>query len=656
MSTPSNQHRQYGDEGPREPISHFCERIIEEAPIGIFQSTFQGRILSANSAMARMLGFTSPAELIKSITDISTQLYVDPEQRASLLRCLSKSHDFIQKEVQYLRQVGSPLIVNLNVRAIRDDTGAVKYIEGFAEDITARKLAEHGLQQSEHKYRELVENANSIILRWSRDGIITFLNEFGLRFFGFTEQEVFGRSVMGTIVPESEDSGRDLRAMIADILAEPQKYAHNINENMRRNGERVWIDWTNKIVFEEQGEVKEILSIGSDITERVRTEEALKESEALFRSLADHANVIIGILQGTKLVYVNPYLVQITGYSQQELLQLDIDQLVAPPYRTMVMERARLRQAGTGQVPSRYEVGILTRDGREIYLDFATARTEYQRKPAIIGIAYDITERKQNEEELRKHREHLEELVRERTTDLEHANTRLRELDRLKSMFIASMSHELRTPLNSIIGFTGMTVQGLSGELNDEQRDNLTRVYQSAKHLLALITDVIDISKIEAGRIETFPTDFTLRALVDEAVQSILPQAREQGLHVDVEVPVDLTLYLDRKRLMQCLLNLLSNAVKFTEAGGITVSARRIDHELALAVTDTGIGIAEEDLPKLFEAFERLETHLRVKVGGTGLGLYLTKKIVTDIFHGQITVQSQVGVGSTFTIRIPLEG
>ncbi|HEY3415768.1 MAG TPA: PAS domain-containing protein, partial [Armatimonadota bacterium] len=251
MSTPSNQHRQYGDDGSQEPVADFCQRIIGEAPIGIFQTTFAGRFLSANTAMAHMLGYSSPAELLQRVTDIAAQIFVNPEQRTALLQHVSEAHTFVREEVKYHRQDGTVLIANLYIRAIRDDTGHTAYLEGFVEDITDRTLAEQALQRSEHKYRELVESANSIILRWSREGIVTFLNEYGLRFFGFKGQEILGHSVIGTIVPETETTGRDLRTLIADILANPRGYEHNINENRRRNGERVWIDWTNKIVLDD---------------------------------------------------------------------------------------------------------------------------------------------------------------------------------------------------------------------------------------------------------------------------------------------------------------------------------------------------------------------------------------------------------------------
>jgi len=250
-------------------------------------------------------------------------------------------------------------------------------------------------------------------------------------------------------------------------------------------------------------------------------------------------------------------------------------------------------------------------------------------------------------------RKAAEEKLQHYTDELEEANVHLQGLDKLKSMFIASMSHELRTPLNSIIGFTGVILQGMTGEITGRQKDQLTRVYRSAKHLLSLISDVIDISKIEAGRIEVFPEEFLLSEIVDEAVENIQPQMEAKSLALEVDVPGNVAMNTDHKRLLQALINFLSNGMKFTEKGGVKIIAKDMDDMVEIKVIDTGIGIAEGDIPKLFEAFERLDTHLRVKAGGTGLGLYLTKKLVSDLLQGEIFVFSTIEKGSTFGMRIP---
>ena len=243
--------------------------------------------------------------------------------------------------------------------------------------------------------------------------------------------------------------------------------------------------------------------------------------------------------------------------------------------------------------------------------------------------------------------------LKERSDELARANLKLQELDKLKSMFIASMSHEFRTPLNSIIGFTGVLLQQLGGDVNEKQKDFLNRIKHSGEHLLGLISDVIDISKIEAGRIEAVPESFLLDGLVNEAVDEMSLAVKKRGLQLQVEVPEGIEMYSDRRRLLQCMLNYLSNAVKYTERGKITITVQTDDDMVDLSVTDTGAGIAQEDIPKLFEAFERLETHLRVKSGGTGLGLYLTKKITKDLLGGNVYVNSEIGGGSVFGLRIP---
>jgi len=391
--------------------------------------------------------------------------------------------------------------------------------------------------------------------------------------------------------------------------------------------------------------------------ENARIYEALREAEAKYRSIFE--NALEGIFRTTpagRFLDANPAMARILGYaSSQELLaqvtEIRSQLYVEPRERDQIAQL--LEERGVVQ---EMETRLRRKDGSVIWvlINARSVRDNDGRVLCFEGIAEDVSAHKAAEEELLKHREHLEHLVRERTGQLEQANLRLKDLDRLKSMFIASMSHELRTPLNAIIGFTGMTLDGLSGGLNAEQEDNLSRAYHSAQHLLELITDIIDISKIESGRIDTFPEVLILGEVVDEAIGTVATVARQKGLNLEVRVPAAIKLTTDRKRLLQCLINLLGNAVKFTEQGKITVLAKESQGFLELSVIDTGIGISREDLPKLFEPFERLESRLRVRAGGTGLGLYLTRKLARDVLHGTVSVESREGEGSVFTLRIPL--
>ncbi len=273
----------------------------------------------------------------------------------------------------------------------------------------------------------------------------------------------------------------------------------------------------------------------------------------------------------------------------------------------------------------------------------------------------EIAERRKAIERLVQYRQHLEEMVERRTAELaqknlelQQANIRLQEVDRLKSVFLASMSHELRTPLNSVIGFSSIMLQGLAGELNEEQRKQLTIIKRSAYHLLNLINDVLDISKIEAGKVELSPEDIKLDELVKEVAEAFLPQAKEKNLELITEVPQGIVLHHDKRRVKQVLMNLVSNAIKFTYKGSVKIAAKVAgDGYVEMSVSDTGIGIKEEDMYKLFEPFQQIDTSLTKKHEGTGLGLYLSRKLA-DLLRGKISAESQYGQGSQFMFTLPL--
>ena len=392
------------------------------------------------------------------------------------------------------------------------------------------------LRDSEQKYRDLVMLANSIILRWSHDGRINFLNEFGQRFFGYTETEILGRYVLGTILPENESTGRNLGPLMDKILTDTKKFERNINENIRRNGERVWIDWTNKVVLDEQGQIKEILSVGSDITAR-------KQAEEQIRRLND---------------------------------------------------------------------------------------------------------------ELRQYTQVLEQRVAERTAELVIAKDRAESANRVKSAFLASMSHELRTPLNSIIGFTGIILNELAGPLNLEQKKQLKMVKGSSHHLLNLINDVLDISKIEAGELEISCEKFSMRNVVNQVAESLMPLAEQKGLSFSVEISPEVDMLSgDERHIRQVLINLANNAIKFTEKGAVKIICLKRNSRIEVEIADSGIGIKDEDVGKLFKPFQQLDTGLSRRYEGTGLGLSVCKRIL-DMLGGNIRVKSQFRRGSTFTFTLPL--
>jgi len=248
---------------------------------------------------------------------------------------------------------------------------------------------------------------------------------------------------------------------------------------------------------------------------------------------------------------------------------------------------------------------------------------------------------------------HQKKIISAAKEESDRANAKLKELDQLKSMFIASVSHELRTPLNAVIGFSSVMMNGLYGELNEKYLDYTTRINKSGQHLLSLITDIIDISKIESGNLDIEKSDFDLDEIVEEAVTSLEQLASGKNLLLTNSVPKGILLHTDKRRLFQTILNFVSNAVKYSEQGEVKIFTEVNNDTVTLTVSDTGVGIDEENMDWLFEPFERFESHISIKAGGTGLGLYLTKKIVTDMLKGEIGAKSKLGEGSSFWIKIP---
>lgn len=410
-----------------------------------------------------------------------------------------------------------------------------------------------------------------------------------------------------------------------------------------------------------------LVGVGLDISERERVQSRLRSSEASLARAQRIAHVgswELDIARG-ELAWSDE-IFRIFG-SSPGAETVSYEHFVAhvhPDDREPL--HAAQGRALRGEEPLNIEHRIVRPDGEvrwvhevaELHLD---ARAQPDR---LTGTVLDITERKLAQLQLEEAKASLEQTVAERTAQLQAALVEAESADRVKSAFLATMSHELRTPLNSILGFTGILLQSLAGPLNPEQHKQLGMVRGSARHLLELINDVLDLSKIEAQQLQVHRDPFDLAAAVDRIVASVAPQAATRGLTLSASLPPGpLDMLGDRRRVEQVLLNLLSNAIKFTEQGGVKLTVETMPRADApteatgpcavrIRVTDTGIGIAPDVLPTLFRPFQQVDTGLTRTHEGTGLGLAICSRLV-ELMGGTINVESNLGVGTTVTVIFP---
>jgi len=552
--------------------------------------------------------------------------------------------------------------------------------EELHQEFAERKKAVEAQATSELRFRDVLENLQLIAVLLDTNGRVTFCNDFLLRLTNLTQEQVLGSDWFDLMIP---DAHPEVKQLFLNSLKSGKVVPHFENPIILPDRTIRHIFWNNTVLRDSSGLVVGTASIGEDITSRKQAVEKLAEqaffNQQIINSTDDHIAVVDknGIILSVNDAWRNFALANLGG--DESAWGVGVSYFVDCDKKWGDVNSAEKAYEGIKNVMK----GTMTNfqleypchnPGVENRWFLMNTLPMKEGGGSVLISHTNITERKLTEIELKKHREHLETLVKERTVNLEEktrelqksqtamqylledineANAKLKEVDQLKSMFIASMSHELRTPLNSVIGYSSILLNEWTGPLNDEQKQNISAVLRSGKHLLSLINDVIDLSKVEAGMLEVSSDEFDLAELMTELEQNFSKQVLDKQLSLSVQ-RLSLPMQTDRRRLLQSLLNLVSNAIKFTEQGEVKVTIQTEAAGLVtITVSDTGIGIATEDQTSLFKPFSRISSPLSTSVLGTGLGLYLTKKIVTEVLHGTISVKSEAGHGSSFSIRVP---
>jgi two-component system, sensor histidine kinase and response regulator len=514
------------------------------------------------------------------------------------------------------------------------------------------------LRESERQLREMLETVQLAAVTLDANGAILFCNDFLLQLTGWRRVEVDGKSWFDLFTPQE----LDLRKVFLSYLEKGTVIPHYENEIVTKAGERRMIAWSNTLLKDASGKVIGTTSIGEDITDRFKLEDALRQSQQTLRALVDSNPESLCLMDHDGKILV-------ANRSFAHRLNRDPDDIVnSNVYKLIPAELAKERKEKFNKVfdtatPVRFsdQHGLLIFDHH-----VHPAQTKDGKVLTVAVLSIDVTEQHMASLQLKRLNEELEGRVTERTQELTKLNEELKELkevadhaSKAKSDYLASMSHEIRTPINAIIGLGHLLLQE---KLSPKQRDYLQKIDNATNSLLDLINDILDLSKIESGKLTLENTNFSLRDTVAQALDIVSTEAQQKGLKllnsIDEKVP-DL-LHGDQIRLRQVMLNLLNNAVKFTNTGqagiSIVMGAKGNDPEkvgLTITVSDTGIGMTQEQISKLFSPFVQAERSTTRTHGGTGLGLSICKQLVT-MMGGSIEASSVHGKWSKFTVKLEI--
>lgn len=606
-----------------------------------------------NEEACRILGYSREELLSRGVEDVDPDF---PSERWPGHWLELKAQGALLFEGRHRTKDGEIFPVEISANFI--EYGEQDYNLALVRDIAERKRAEAALAASERQFRSLGENLPDNIIRYDREGRAVYINPVLEKLLGTSARERIGKRVREF----HPDGSYEVYAEAVDavLAGEGDREFEFVLPGADGNPSIHQI----RIVAErgENGRISGVMAISHDITEQKRAEKELLDARMLFEGIIEQSPIPMALAKPTGELFFNkacadflhtyddPTLVSGIKYQDMKQPWKDYDAQGNPvPHGELPLARAL-----QGEVTKNFEMQVVRKDGSRVW-EMVTAGPIYDSEDNLIAgfIAFpDITERKEAEEALRKHREHLEETVQQRTEELRQARDAADAANKAKSLFLANMSHELRTPLNAILGFSQMMHHDEG--LKPMQYENLDIINRSGEHLLGLINDVLDIAKIESGKLQLDNVPFDLESMIYEVGELMRLRAEQKGLELRIERRADLPRYImgDEMRLRQILVNLVGNAIKFTGQGWVAIRLGIKGKSLLIDVEDSGPGIELDAQEHLFDPFVQLSES--AMQSGTGLGLAIVRQFV-QMMKGDIRVESTPGKGALFRIELPLE-
>ena len=619
---------------------------------GVIATDAAGRLTLLNPIAEQLTGWTQAQAAGRSVEEVFQIINQHTRQTAVMPVVAALAHGTVQALANHTVLIAR----DGSERAIADSCGPIRARDGQVvgavlvfRDVTAEYAVQQNLRDNAALIQTVLNTvADGIVTLHADSGILETVNPAAEQMFGYNAAELAGKD-FGALIPELD---RD-RGLLEYFIAGAEAPATGLEREVagrRRDGECFPLEISASEMFL-NGE-RYFTGILRDITARKRIEadqvelsQRLRDHQFYTRSLFE-ANIDASMTSDPSgiITDVNKQMETLTGCTRDELIGAPFMNYFTDPERA---ERGIRLALGEKKITD-YELTARDRDGRETVVS-CNATTFYDRDRKLQGVfaaARDVSERKR-----------LDQVLQEKNIELESARAVAERTSLTKSDFLANMSHELRTPLNSVIGFSEVLEDQMFGPINEKQREYVNNILTSGKHLLSLINDILDLSKVESGKMGLELSRFPLRDCVEASLTMLREKALKGGIELSLKLApeAEVGIAADERKLKQILFNLLSNAVKFTPRGGaVEVSVVRDGDFIQITVADTGIGINEDDIPKLFQAFTQLESAYTKGFEGTGLGLTLTRQLV-ELHEGRVWVKSEFGKGSRFSFTLPLD-